>query len=81
MGLYRYIYLLFVVVGVVIVMTMSAGQVGPLPQKLTSARCTQSESGRGKNRRLIAGRVVLAGRHTLTSKSQEVMLGLILAIS
>ena len=54
------------------VMTMSGGQVELLPQKVTSARCTQSES-RERNRRPNVDIVFLTGKHTLTKESQEMM--------
>ena len=59
------------------VMTMSGGQVELLPQKVTSARCTQSESGERRNRRANCGIEVLYGKHTLTNckESQDVMVG------
>ena len=54
------------------VMTVSGGQVELLPQKVTSARCTQSES-RERNRRPNVDIVFLTGKHTLTKESQEMM--------
>ena len=62
-------------------MTISGGQVGLLPQKITSARCTQSEPGDRENRKVNTGKEVLYGKHNLTRESQEVMLGTILVVS
>ena len=60
-------------------MTMSGGHVGLLPQKVTSAKYTQSETRKRKNRRVNIRTVVLAAKHNLTGESQEVMLGLVIA--
>ena len=56
------------VVGSGKVMAMSGGQVGLLPKKVTSARCTQSEPGVRKNLRVSTGMVVLECKHILTSE-------------
>ena len=61
------------------VMTISGRQVGLLPQKITSARCTQSEPGGSENRKVNTCALVLYGKHNLTRESQEVILGMVLA--
>ena len=55
------------------VMTMSIGQVGLPPKKVTSARYTHSLLGKRWNRRVSSDRVVLAGIHTLTNDPQDVV--------
>ena len=57
-------------------MTMSSGQVGLLPQKVTSARCTQSEPGWRKNRRVSTGIVhvvMVDNKHTRTKELQDMI--------
>ena len=54
------------------VMTISGGHVIPLPMKVTSATCTQSESGESLNRRISIGIVVAIDKHTPTKEVQEV---------
>ena len=54
------------------VMTISGGQVIPLPKKVTSARCTQSEPGESVNRRISIGIVVAVDKHTRTKEVQDV---------
>ena len=71
-----------VVEGGGVVMMVSGGQVLPLPWKVTSARCTQSGSGKRKNSTVsISFRIVLAGKHTLTRESQEVMVEVVVPMS
>ena len=67
-----------VVAGSVIgsVMTISSGHVTPLPMKVTSATCTQSEPGESLNRRTSTGIVVLGDKHTRTKEVQDVILTL-----
>ena len=57
------------------VRTMSCEQGDLLPQ-ITSARCTQSESGDRKNCKVNTDTVVLYGKHNLTKESQEVVMRL-----
>ena len=50
-----------------------AGQISAeLLEKISSARCTHSDSGCGKNCRTMTDRVVFSGKHTLTRESHEV---------
>ena len=55
------------------VMIISGGQMTPLPKKVTSARCTQSESGESLNRRISIGIVVAVDKHTRTKEVQDVI--------
>ena len=55
------------------VMTISCGHVTPLPKKVTSATCTQLESGESLNRRISIGIVVAVVKHTRTKEVQDVI--------
>ena len=63
------------------VMTISGGHVTPLPKKVTSATCTQSEPGESLNRRISIGIVVAVDKHTRTKEVQDVISTLVVCIS
>ena len=63
------------------VMTVSGGQGAVSPKQVTLARCTQSEFGERKNCRVSSGIMVPPGMHTLTRDVQELMIGLIIAVT
>ena len=52
-------------------MTMSGGQVGLLPQMVTSARYTQSEPGDRENRKVNTGTVVLYMVNTISQENHR----------
>ena len=55
---------------------LSGGQGESSSQKVTPARCTQSDAEElSKNRRVSTGEVVVTGVHTRTRESQEAMVG------
>ena len=62
------------------VMTVSGGHVVPVPWKVTSARCTQLEPAPTVNCRPTPGWKLGPDMHTLTRESQEVTVGLTVAM-
>ena len=64
-----------VVTGAVVgsVMTISGGHMIPLPKKVTSAMCTQSEPGESLNRIINTGIVVAVDKHTRTKEVQDMI--------
>ena len=63
-----------------VVMTVSCGHVLPVLWKVTSARCTQLEPPPTVNCRPTAGWKLGPDMHTLTRESQEVTVGLTVAM-
>ena len=59
----------------------SGRQVESLPLNLTSARCTQWESGGSRNWMAMSDSTVCTGTHTLTRDTQEVRVMFLVIIS